>query len=82
MVNTLLLDKKISESGLKIDYIVQTLGISRQAFAKKRSNDIPFRAAEIYVICDLLNIRDAAEKKDIFFTDEVDTKANLAEETT
>lgn len=65
MTNTQLLDDKIKNSGLKISFIVDKLGISRTAFDKKRKNEIAFRAAEIYVLCDLLNINDD-EKQDFF----------------
>lgn len=71
MVNTKLLDEKISSSGLKISFIVDKLGISRQAFDKKKKNINSFRCAEIYVLCDLLNITEESEKKAIFFTNEV-----------
>ena len=49
-------DKYIKDSGLRIDFIVNTLGISRQAFDKKRKGLISFRAPEVYVLCDLLKI--------------------------
>lgn len=55
-VDTEMLDKYISDSGLRIGFIVDTLGISRQAFDKKRKGEIAFRAAEIYVLCDLCKI--------------------------
>lgn len=63
MVNTQMLDDAINESGLKISFIVDKLGISRQAFDKKRKGLTPFRASEVYVICDLCNIGDAAKPK-------------------
>lgn len=65
MTDTQLLDDRIKSSGLKIGFIVGKLGISRQAFDRKKKNEIPFRAAEIYVLCDLLNIDD--EDKPKFF---------------
>lgn len=71
MVNTQLLDEKIDSSGLKTGYIVETLGISRQAFDRKKKNAYAFRASEIYVICDLLKITDDSEKKAIFFANQV-----------
>lgn len=65
LVDTELLDKKIEESGLKVSYIVDNLGISRQAFDKKRKGVTPFRASEVYVICDLCRI-EVPERKKIF----------------
>jgi hypothetical protein len=72
MVNTQLLDEKIEKSGLKIGFIVDKLGISWNGFNKKRTGKTPFRAAEIYVIGDLLSLNDA-EKDEIFFADKVES---------
>lgn len=55
-IDTELLNKYIEKSGLKIGYIVETLGISRQAFDRKRNGFVSFKAAEVYVLCDLLKI--------------------------
>lgn len=66
IVNQALLDEKIKLSGLKKGYIVEQIGISRNGFDKKCKGKTPFRGAEIYVLCDLLNISDS-EKSSIFF---------------
>ena len=55
-VDTELLDKYIHDSGLRVGYIVENLGISRAAFDKKRKGKIAFRASEVYVLCDLCKI--------------------------
>ena len=68
MVNTQLLEEKIKKSGLRVDFLIETLGISHTAYYKKKDNKTPFRAAEVYVLCDLLNIRDDNEKHEIFNT--------------
>lgn len=65
-VNTKLLEDKITESGLKQNYIIEQLGISCQAFIKKKNNETPFRVSEVYVLCDLLHIT-KEEKPTIFF---------------
>ena len=70
MVNTQLLDDKIESSGLKRGFIVDKLGLSRFGFDKKLKGQTPFRVAEIYVLCDLLNISES-DKQAIFFADEV-----------
>lgn len=57
-VDTKLLDEYIETSGLRVGYIVDTLGISRQAFDMKRKGKYSFRASEVYVLCDLLKIPD------------------------
>ena len=66
MVNTQLLDEKIKASGLRVGFIVDKIGISRQAFDKKRKGKTSFRVAEIYVISDLLNLNDESKMK-IFY---------------
>ena len=53
----------IKRSGVKIGYIVEKLGISRQAFHRKRKGEIAFRASEVYVLCDLLKIPDDMRPK-------------------
>ena len=66
-VDVELLDKAIEKSGLKIGYIADALGITRQAFDMKRKGKTAFRKSEIYVICDLLKITDDNQKTQIFF---------------
>lgn len=70
MINTQLLDKKIEDSGLKLGFIVDKVGLSRNGFDKKRKGINPFRIAEIYVLCDLLSLSDE-DKSAIFFADKV-----------
>lgn len=70
MVDTQNLEKKIQESGLKTSYIIDKLGISRQALDFKKKNKRKFKVAEIYVLCDLLHIPND-ERQAIFFADEV-----------
>lgn len=72
MVNTELLDAKIEESGYKIDYICDVLGISRQAFYMKRKNARALKKVEMFALCVLLNIQTAEEKQAIFFASDVE----------
>jgi len=65
-IDTGLLDEAIEKSGLKTNFIVTSLGISRQAFDRKRKGITAFRQSEIYVLCDLLKL-DETRRKDIFF---------------
>ena len=53
------LDEAIQTSGLKIDYIVEKLGISRQAFHKKRHGLIKFNDREKQILCDVLKVKDS-----------------------
>ena len=66
MINAAELEQKIADSGLKIDFIADSLGISRQALWEKRKNKQPFNAREIVVLCKLLNITEPEEKVYIF----------------
>ena len=66
MVNTDLLDKRIEESGLKISFLIEKLGLSRNGFDKKRRGINQFRVAEVYVICDLLKLSDE-DRNSIFY---------------
>ena len=66
-VDTTLLDKYINSSGYKVGFLCDTLGISRNAFDKKRRGINAFRASEVYVLCDLLKITSDIEKNKIFY---------------
>lgn len=70
MLDTQMLDDKIERSGFKVGYLVEQLGLSRNGFDKKRKGKTPFRASEIYVLCDLLNLSES-EKTQIFFAEKV-----------
>ena len=69
MVDTKLLDEKIKQSGLKPQFIIETLGITPNSFYRKKNNQIPMKAAEIYVLCDLLKITDPDDKAKIFYAE-------------
>lgn len=56
LVDTSLLEKYIKDSGYRVEFILKQIGISRQAFDKKRKGRYAFRVSEIYVLCDLLKI--------------------------
>ena len=64
-IDTTLLDEAIDNSGLRINYILEQLGISRQSFDRKRKNVDKFRQSEVYVLCDLLRL-DKDQKQKIF----------------
>ena len=77
MTNTVLLEKKIRESGLKIGYIAQTVGITRQTLWMKVKGKRAFNQYEIERLCSALGIRTMAERNEIFFAKEVDKNANI-----
>jgi len=66
MTNTQLLREKIDESGYKLRFIAKKLGITYQGFLNKSNNDTEFKASEIQILCELLNI-DIQQKEVIFF---------------
>lgn len=66
MTNTSLLRKKIDESGYKLRFIASKLGITYQGFLKKINNETEFKASEMQILRELLNLTDA-EFEQIFF---------------
>jgi len=50
------LREKIEESGLKLRYIAEKVGLTYQGFLNKLTNKSDFRAKEIQILCSLLNI--------------------------
>lgn len=67
MTNTSLLRSKIDDSGYKLAYIAKQLGITYQGFLKKINNETEFKASEMQILRNLLNLTDA-EFEQIFFT--------------
>ena len=62
-VDKQLLDEYIEKSGYRIGFIVDTMGISWEAFNRKHKGLTPFRGSEVYVLCSILNISDADKPK-------------------
>ena len=71
MTNTELLKEIISKSGLKLGYLADQCGITRQALSYKISNRNIFTAEEIAVLCRELKISSLTEKERIFFAKQV-----------
>lgn len=72
MTNVELLKNKIDSSGLKLMFIAECIGISRQLLWKKINNTKPFDQYEINKLCRILNINSKEEKYAIFFAEDVD----------
>lgn len=72
MTNTELLKESINNRGIKIKFIAEKLGITTTGLSKKMNNEIEFKATEIQIICDILNINDLKLKNRIFFANKVD----------
>lgn len=71
MTNTNLLKQFIDRSGYKLKYVALQLGITYQGFLKKLNNETEFKASEIQILKNLLNLSDD-DLKQIFFTSNVD----------
>lgn len=67
MTDTILLRKYIEESGLKLQFIADKIGITRPSLTNKITNTSEFKASEIQALCDLLDIDDPADQRRVFF---------------
>lgn len=68
MVKTIHVDRDfledyIKNSGFKVSYLADQLGISLTAFYKKLDSKIAFRASEVFTLCVLLGISNEDKKK-------------------
>ena len=72
MTNTALLKEKIEKTGLKISFIADFVGVSRQLLWKKINNKTTFDQFEIEKMCNVLKIDSLDEKEAIFFANCVD----------
>lgn len=69
-MNSEALKRAINRRGLKIRYIAEKLGISHEAMYNKVKGKTEFKASEIAMLIDLLDLSDA-EVREIFFTRKV-----------
>jgi hypothetical protein len=67
MTNTELLMEYFKNSGLKLGFIAEKVGLSRYGLAKKINNDTEFKASEIEKLCELLHITSMEDRSRIFF---------------
>ena len=67
MVDTLLLEGVISESGKKKSYLADKVGISVQNLRLKMNNKLVFNSNEVTVLCEELGITRLTDKEKIFF---------------
>lgn len=65
MTNSELLKQKMQESGYKLRYIAQRIGLSYQGMMNKVMNKHEFTAGEIQALCDILCI--PSEERDLIF---------------
>jgi hypothetical protein len=67
MTDTKLLEKKIKESGKKIKYLAEKVGLSYAGFRNCVTNKAEFTASQIDILCVELNITSLKERHTIFF---------------
>lgn len=67
VTNTTLLEEKIKKSGKKKSYLAKKVGLSSAGFRNCLINKAEFKASQIKVLCEELNIVDLKEKQAIFF---------------
>jgi transcriptional regulator with XRE-family HTH domain len=78
MTNTDMLERLIKDSGLKLSFIAEKLGITRQALYKKIKGLVQFTGPEIKVLCELLNLKTWARIQPVFFADKVSKNDYIA----
>ena len=71
MTNTEMLNEYINASGLKKSYLALRLGIQPSTLTRKINNGQEFKASEIDLLCEILQIGSLKEKEAIFFAREV-----------
>ena len=67
MTNTELLRGRIKDKGLKLGFIAESCNITRAGLAKKLNNETDFRAGEINVLKNVLDLTND-EVVEIFFS--------------
>ncbi len=67
MTDSKQLRKIIKDSGFKLKYLAERLGITPYAFSMKIDNVTEFRPSEISKLCEIIGIKSAEEKEKIFF---------------
>lgn len=65
MTNTIALRSRIRESGYRLGYIAERLGVSAYTLQRKINNDSEFRVSEVDTMAKLLNMSPA--EKDAYF---------------
>jgi hypothetical protein len=67
MNNTELLERKIKESGKKITFLAEKVGLSYAGFRNCVTNKAEFKSSQIDTLCSELDITSLREKEAIFF---------------
>ena len=81
MTDTERLNELINKSGYKKKFIAEQLGITPFGLDKKITNVTEFKASEIGILCNLLQVKTLSEKERIFFVKRVDNMSTGKGET-
>lgn len=73
MTDTEKLNKAIKNSGLKISFLADKLGLSSQGFYNKINGKTEFYSSEILILSDILGLT-FREREEVFFAAIVDKK--------
>ncbi|MBE7053868.1 MAG: toxin-antitoxin system, antitoxin component, Xre family protein [Ruminococcaceae bacterium] len=69
MNNLELLESKIAESGKKKSFLAKKVGLTPAGFRNCCTNKAEFKASQIQILCEELNIDSLEEKQSIFFAE-------------
>jgi len=69
VTNTEMLNAVIKKSGLKKSFLAERIGLTRVGFSNCLSGKSEFKASQIAVLCELLDIRSLELKEAIFFAE-------------
>lgn len=72
MTNVELLQRKIKDSGYKVQFIAEKMGLSRAGLYKKLNGQNEFLTSEVESLCEILGIDSLEERQEIFFAKTVD----------
>ena len=71
MTDTILLRRKIESMGIKLVFVAQKLGITKQALDKKLKDGSDFKAYQMIILKDMLHLSNK-EAREIFFAKDVE----------
>lgn len=72
MTNVEMLQKRIKDSGYKVQFIAEKMGLSRAGLYKKINGQNEFMTSEVEKLCEILHIESLEERQEIFFAKAVD----------
>ena len=72
MTNTKLLEERIAESGKKKVYLAKKCGLTYAGFRNCVINKAEFKASQIQILCEELDITSLKDRQAIFFANSVD----------